>query len=355
MSNRTTVLVCRGCCCGTERKHPDIDHAAHLDTLRSALPAGRSTKLWTVDCLGPCDHSNVIVVRTGATRRWFGDILADDDIQTLANWIRTGTASPPPAVLQSHEFTVPHEPAVIPTRLLQLRTGQLRDLAHHALRAAGSWSMGVHGATAEFHADGATLATGEGHAIEATTPTGAIRLHIDDDTHVLRIGSDEPDAPAGPLIFATVSRRAAPRHVITELGLDADPIHPDDRRGVVFDLGLGRGAAAFCVRAVGDTVDILRTECGKNWRDVYDRLTPTLIERSPHRIVLAGRGRTEVTSVIPAPGAASPAGSRTHLLPGELEFGRELPPGLTLPTGLRATAIFFPPTGWIAEFQGFDT
>lgn len=86
MSNRTTVtvLVCRGCCCGTERKHPDIDHAAHLDTLRSALPTGQSTKLWTVDCLGPCDHSNVIVVGTGATRRWFGDMLGDDDIQTLA-------------------------------------------------------------------------------------------------------------------------------------------------------------------------------------------------------------------------------------------------------------------------------
>ncbi len=345
-SGRTSVLVCRGCCCGTASKHPDVDHTAHLDTLRSALPSGRSTKLWTVDCLGPCDHSNVIVVRTGATRRWFGDMLADDDIETLAAWIADGAADPPPTALRRREFTVSHEPAVIPVRELNLATPQLCDLTEHGLRSGGTWTMGVHGAVAEFNANGASVAVHRDRClVEAGTASGAIRLHIDSGTRVFLIDSADPDR-SGPLMFATIDPPTSPRHAITELGPDDDAFHSKDRCGVLFDLGLGRSAASFCVRAVGDTIDLLRAECGNNWRDVNDRLAPVLLERSPHRVVLASRGRTEITSPIAAPGTTSPVGSHTHLLPGELELGRDLPPGLTLPTGFQLAAVFLPPPGW---------
>ena len=36
MTATSTVLVCRGCCCGTA-KHPDFDHDGQLDTLRAAI------------------------------------------------------------------------------------------------------------------------------------------------------------------------------------------------------------------------------------------------------------------------------------------------------------------------------
>lgn len=105
MSGRTSVLVCRGCCCGTVGKHPDVDHRDHLARLRAATSTARSTKVWEVDCLGPCERSNVVVVRTGATRRWFGDLLADDDVQLLVQWIERGAACEPPLALQKLEFT----------------------------------------------------------------------------------------------------------------------------------------------------------------------------------------------------------------------------------------------------------
>jgi predicted metal-binding protein len=105
MSSRTSVLVCRGCCCGTEGKHPDIDHRDHLARLLAAASMARSTKVWEVGCLGPCERSNVVVVRTEATRRWFGHLLRDDEIQMLVEWIERDAVGPPPSGLALHQFT----------------------------------------------------------------------------------------------------------------------------------------------------------------------------------------------------------------------------------------------------------
>jgi len=90
---RVSVIVCRGCCCGSERKHPEVDHEAQVEALRSALPdAGR---LWTVDCLGPCEGSNVVVMRTRESgRRWFGDILTPAVTEAMARWLKSGAKQP---------------------------------------------------------------------------------------------------------------------------------------------------------------------------------------------------------------------------------------------------------------------
>ena len=37
------VLVCRGCCCGTEHEHPDVDHDAQVEALRAVARFGWST------------------------------------------------------------------------------------------------------------------------------------------------------------------------------------------------------------------------------------------------------------------------------------------------------------------------
>jgi predicted metal-binding protein len=95
-----TVLVCRGCCCGTERKHPEVDHEAQLRDLRAAAAASGAV-VRQVGCLGPCSESNVMVVRSpGATKRhWFGSMLESDATAAMAGWIAAGCRGPVPAEL----------------------------------------------------------------------------------------------------------------------------------------------------------------------------------------------------------------------------------------------------------------
>jgi hypothetical protein len=82
-----SVLVCRGCCCGTD-KHPDVDHDGQLAQLEAA-----GARCHVVDCLGPCDRSNVVVVRRDEARWWFGEVF---DAGPLAAWVAQGAAGEPP-------------------------------------------------------------------------------------------------------------------------------------------------------------------------------------------------------------------------------------------------------------------
>lgn len=90
----TEVLVCRGCCCGTVRKHPGTDHDAQLETLRGAASDDREVRVREVDCLGPCQRSNVVVLRrVGRPAReavWLGGMVTTTQTASLASWIAAG-------------------------------------------------------------------------------------------------------------------------------------------------------------------------------------------------------------------------------------------------------------------------
>jgi predicted metal-binding protein len=58
-----TVLLCRGCCCGTTTKHPATDHDRQEQLVRSAAATTAGVAVRTVDCLDECDRSNVVVLR----------------------------------------------------------------------------------------------------------------------------------------------------------------------------------------------------------------------------------------------------------------------------------------------------
>ncbi len=86
------VLVCRGCCCGTD-KHPDVDHDRQLALLRAAARAGQ-VELRVTECLGPCGNSNLVALwHADGSRSWLGEILDAEATGALVAWIATGAGS----------------------------------------------------------------------------------------------------------------------------------------------------------------------------------------------------------------------------------------------------------------------
>lgn len=116
-----TLVVCRGCCCGSASKYPDVDHQWQLDRLTAAAAeSGGRLAVRTTDCLGPCDQANVLVVQpSGEGRRrggratwvgWSGDDGCTDDVLT---WVAAGGPglAEPPATL-TLQFIRPPRPEV---------------------------------------------------------------------------------------------------------------------------------------------------------------------------------------------------------------------------------------------------
>lgn len=102
-ADSVSILVCRGCCCGTE-KHDDVDHDAQVDRLQAAVAGRRRAKLHTTNCLGPCERSNVVVVRSGSERIWFGDVLDTTVTAALADWVEAGAPPLLPERLAERRF-----------------------------------------------------------------------------------------------------------------------------------------------------------------------------------------------------------------------------------------------------------
>jgi hypothetical protein len=92
------VVVCRGCCCGTARKHPSCDHGVQLHTLVVAVATIPGARLRVTGCLDVCRHSNVVAIRDWRgpepTVLWLGGLLAPSDTGELVELLRCGGAVP---------------------------------------------------------------------------------------------------------------------------------------------------------------------------------------------------------------------------------------------------------------------
>lgn len=342
----TTVLVCRGCCCGTEAKHPEVDHDRQLTEVRDALRS--EDRLYTVDCLGPCERSNLVVVRTGTTRTWFGEVLDEELTNALVDWLTAGTPGEPPSNLADRRF----DPMAVSVELTPLAwsTAEVVDRLEAVLREAlGTWTVGVHGALAEFTLEGGPcVVERDGNRLLAVTDRGGLRLDLDDDTVVLAAIGPEGQVP----IVALASRASSSPVVaaVRRLGVDGDALRPDDRAADLIDLGLEAPSIRFCVRT--DDADLLAALAeaeGSHWSDLLERAGAHLTKASPNRVVTSAVARAEVFTPIPPPGGVSPDGPHTHLLPGDLALDRQLPIGLELPPGLDLGALWYPRPGWSPE------
>lgn len=112
-----TVTVCRDCCCGTRRKHPDVDHEALLRRLETGTQGHARVAVST--CLLACDRSNVVVVApsrrgrdAGGRPAWLQRVLDDSAVDAIAAWVRRGGPglAPPPEHLRTLWTSPPTQP-----------------------------------------------------------------------------------------------------------------------------------------------------------------------------------------------------------------------------------------------------
>ncbi|WP_375425446.1 (2Fe-2S) ferredoxin domain-containing protein [uncultured Friedmanniella sp.] len=89
------LTICRGCCCGTKKARPDVDHAAQLARL-SELTDEHGLAWRQSECLGPCEEANVVVVHpspqaraAGARPVWFG-LVDSTQLEILSSWLTAG-------------------------------------------------------------------------------------------------------------------------------------------------------------------------------------------------------------------------------------------------------------------------
>jgi (2Fe-2S) ferredoxin len=98
VDRRTGVVLCRGCCCGSERRDPDTDHAAQLAAMQLlAHTRPERITLRTSECLGSCAQANVLVVRPSPAGRrrggrpvWFGFVGDLRVLDLLEHWLTAG-------------------------------------------------------------------------------------------------------------------------------------------------------------------------------------------------------------------------------------------------------------------------
>lgn len=96
-------------------------------------------RLFTVDCLDLCAHSNVVVVRAGGRRRWFGEMLDDSLVGSLGEWLAGGGESPVPPELEARTFDPEQSPT--PKGVIDGRRGaELTAWMNELMRSGGVWT-----------------------------------------------------------------------------------------------------------------------------------------------------------------------------------------------------------------------
>jgi hypothetical protein len=154
------------------------------------------------------------------------------------------------------------------------------------------------------------------------------------------------DRGGGEILVLATPRGAVsgePTSVLSPLGPDKQAVREQDRAGLLYDFGLKRVGARFCIRTVEPALAAhLDSLAGRDWADVLPLVRDELLRASPHRVVLTPIGRIEVFSPIPPSDAVSPDGPHTHFLPTFLEEGRETPAGIATPQAYVACALFHP-------------
>jgi hypothetical protein len=211
-----------------------------------------------------------------------------------------------------------------------------------------SWSVGRFGAIAEFHRDrDEKVEIRDTPAITAATDRGAIRIDVLPEVRPVAYETISTCITSWgqgvALCLPNSLARMSGRIVVTELGPDRQAVREQDRDAILFDLGLGGAQAEICVRSPDrETIDLLRSACGKPMFSAEHALVPRLLTLNPHRVFVCRTGRVEVFQPIPAANGKSPDGPHTHVLPRLLAQDRGQAATVPVPDGWLAGMTLYP-------------
>jgi hypothetical protein len=225
------------------------------------------------------------------------------------------------------------------------------DLAFLAAQMADletAWSLGTFGAIAEFTRDAdepVTLAHGE-IAISVVTARGGVRIEA--APGLRPVASESPSTESWSHRVALCLPREAcamsGRAVLTEVGPDHGALRAEDRKAVLFDLGLAALQVDVCVRSADpEVIAGLRTLTGQSVFAPGNGAMGIILKANSHRVFVSRLGRIEVFQPIPPPDGRSPEGPHTHLLPKLLVQGRTHAATEPIPSGWIPCAHLYPP------------
>ena len=226
------------------------------------------------------------------------------------------------------------------TNLLDFLAGQIAD-------TDAQWSLGTFGAIAEFMRDPDEPAEVERSdiAVSAVTARGGIRLHVPAGLRPIAFETVTTQAWSQRVAFCLPERESAmgQRAVLTEIGPDTQALRAEDRGAIVFDLGLDVLQVDACVRAADKELAAkLREYAGRSLFEPGNPAMGLILSFSPHRVFATRCGRVEVYQPIPQPGAASPPGPHTHVLPKLLAHRRTHAATEPIPRGWVSCAHLYP-------------
>jgi len=222
-------------------------------------------------------------------------------------------------------------------------------LRAHLADPASSWSIGGWGAIAEFHWRPGERPPHDPHRLEAATDAGALRISLREDVvpFAYQNLSRHPHRWLQGIGLCLPWRRAQRpvQHGLTELGNDDDAVRAEDRRGVLFDLGLGLPHVQACIRSRSpDVINSLRAHLGESLLAPRSAAMALIKAHSPHRVFVSALGRVEVFQRIGSPDAQppTPLGPHTHVLPRLLAARRANAESNDAPSHHRACAYLYP-------------
>ncbi len=286
-------------------------------------------------CIGVCDMVESIDQCAGCART----------SEEIANW-RDGPDAWRQAVWK--ELPTRLKALGVTVQRLQMTQTDILDFIDDSIRGArGTWVLGVYGGVGEFNRDleePFSIDRGD-NEITAVTSRAALRFSVTRAARLLAIGDKNSGSiPRAYCLAIHKSQVSVPAvSELTNLGPDEEAIRPGDRDASLFDFGLGRDKARFCVRTKDPEMLVALHEAeGQDVGSMLSIAGATILAKSPTRVIETGMGRVEVETAIPAPDERSPTGPHTHLLPGHLAQGIDNAPGLAIPDAYAIGALFYP-------------
>jgi hypothetical protein len=214
--------------------------------------------------------------------------------------------------------------------------------------AETQWSLGTFGAIAEFtrDPDEPAAVTCSDTALTAVTARGGIRITPTGDMRPFAFETTTRESWSARVALCLPQERSVMhrRAVLTELGPDTEALRPQDRGGILFDLGIEALQVDVCVRATDPEVAAqLRAHTGQKLFAPGNPAIAVILATSPHRVFVSPLGRIEVFQPIPPADGKSPEGPHTHVLPNLLQHGRTHAATEPIPDGWIPCAHLYPP------------